>query len=204
MKNKPPLILASASPRRLQLLAQIGIVPDQVLATDIDESPLKNELPRALALRLAVEKARAAQVMVDQPAYILAADTVVAMGRRVFDKALTSDDAEKCLRAMSGRRHRVYGGIALISPDGTLRKRVVTTHMIMKRLSEQDIQEYVAGGEWHGKAGGYGFQGRAAVFIKSVTGSPSNVIGLSLYDTMGLLTGSRYFAHDPNPPSQTA
>ncbi len=203
VKNKQPLILASASPRRLDLLAQIGIVPDQVLPTDIDETPLKNELPRALALRLAIGKARAAQKRIGIPAYILAADTIVAMGRRVFDKAYSAEDSEKCLRAFSGRRHRVYGGIALIAPDGTLRQRVVTTHLTMKRLSEAEIQDYIAGDEWQGKAGGYAFQGRAASFIKSVNGSPSNVIGLSLYDIMALLTGSHYFAHDTTKTTQT-
>ncbi|MES2728574.1 MAG: Maf family nucleotide pyrophosphatase [Pseudomonadota bacterium] len=201
MKNKPAFILASASPRRLQLLAQIGIVPDQVLPVDIDETPHKNELPRALAQRLAVEKARAAQARLDAPAYVLAADTVVGIGRRILDKTIAASESEACLRLLSGRRHRVYGGIAVIAPDGTLRQRLVTTQLIMKRLSEQEISDYVASGEWQGVAGGYAFQGRAAAFIKTVSGSPSNVIGLSLYDTMGLLTGSRYFAHDPSPSS---
>lgn len=182
----PRLILASASPRRLDLLSQIGVAPDAVAPAHIDETPKKDELPRQLAERLAQEKAAA--VAADHAdAAVLAADTVVALGRRALPKAEDRETARRCLQAMSGRRHTVYGGIALIAPDGALRTRLVTTAVAFKRLTEQEIARYLDSGEWEGKAGGYGIQGRAAAFVRLVNGSYSNVVGLGLFETAGLL-----------------
>ena len=189
MKNKPRLILASASPRRLALLAQAGITPDAVVPADIDETPLPRELPRALALRLAMGKAKAAA---QDGAYILGADTVVACGRLLLPKAETRDQAAQCLERLSGRRHRVIGGIALMMPDGTVRSRVCETVVQFKALSAAEKADYLASGEWEGKAGGYAIQGRAETFVKFISGSYSNVVGLSLYDTMALLKGAGY------------
>jgi septum formation protein len=189
VKNKSRLILASASPRRLSLLAQAGITPDAVAPADIDETPLPRELPRDLALRLAVGKARAAA---QDGSFTLGADTVVACGRRLLPKAETREQAEECLRLLSGRRHRVIGGIALVRPDGTVRSRVCETIVQFKKLSPAETADYLSSGEWDGKAGGYAIQGRAEVFVKFIAGSYSNVVGLSLYDTMGLLNGSGY------------
>ncbi len=185
-----PLILASASPRRLDLLKQIGVVPDNVVATDIDETPLKNELPQNLALRLAQQKAQA----VTSDGYILAADTVVACGRRILPKATTKQEAQACLELLSGRRHHVYGGIALLSPDGKIRRKLCDTVVQFKKLRREEIDLYIENGEWQGKAGGYAIQGFAACFIKFIRGSYSNVVGLSLYDTMALLNGAGYRA----------
>ncbi len=190
MKNKP-LILASASPRRRDLLAQAGITPDQVIAADIDETPLKKELPRALVERLARAKAQAIAAQ-HEGAYILAADTVVALGRRILGKPADADEARRFLELMSGRRHRVMGGMTLISPDGTIRSRVVETTVRFKALSPAELEDYIAAGEWEGKAGAYGIQGRAEAFVKFIRGSYSNVVGLSLYDTMQLLNGTGY------------
>lgn len=183
------LVLASASPRRIELLAQAGIAPVAVIPAEIDETPLKGELPRALALRLAMGKARA--VADKHPgAFILAADTVVACGRRVLPKAETADQVRDCLKLLSGRRHRVHGGIALITPDGRLRTRLCDTVVKFKPLSPVETDNYIASGEGIGKAGGYAIQGKAAVFAAFIQGSYSNIVGLSLYDTMNLLTGS--------------
>jgi septum formation protein len=185
------LILASASPRRLELLKQIHITPDHVFAADIDETPRQGELPRDLALRLAIEKAQA--IAAQHPhQYILAADTTVACGRRLLDKADNPDYAQYCLEMLSGRRHHVYGGIALITPDGTLKTRLCDTVVQFKRLTPAEIRFYVASGEWRGKAGGYGIQGYAGAYVKFLRGSYSNVVGLSLYDTLSLLIGSGY------------
>ncbi|MEQ8604459.1 MAG: nucleoside triphosphate pyrophosphatase [Marivibrio sp.] len=182
----PRLILASASPRRLDLLAQIGVVPAAVAPAHIDETPRKAELPRHLAERLAREKALA--VAADQPgAAVLAADTVVALGRRALPKAEDRETARRCLEAMSGRRHTVYGGIALAAPDGEVRTRLVATAVAFKRLSDHEIRRYLDGGEWEGKAGGYAVQGRAAAFVRHLNGSYSNVVGLGLFETAGLL-----------------
>ena len=190
MKNKP-LILASASPRRLELLAKAGVSPAEILPADIDETPLKGELPRVLAARLALEKARA--VAGQRPdACILAADTVVACGRRLLEKPADADDARRFLKLLSGRRHRVYGGIALITPEQKNVVRVVETVVQFKKLSAAETDFYVESGEWEGKAGGYGIQGAAEMFIKSIRGSYSNVVGLSLYDTMQILNGNGY------------
>lgn len=188
MRSKPSLILASASPRRLSLLEQIGITPDHVLPADIDETPRDKEHPRTLALRLAEEKAaKIREAHTDS--YILAADTVVAAGRRALLKTETPEDTRACLELLSGRRHKVYGGIALITPEGKISSRVVTTTVQLKRLSAAEMDAYLASGEWQGIAGGYAIQGRAAAFIKFLQGSYSNVVGLSLYDTMNMLTG---------------
>ena len=191
-----PLVLASASPRRLQLLAQIGITPDEVIAADLDESILKDETPRQLALRLAVDKARA--VAAQRPdSFILAADTVVCVGRRLLDKALTEKDVEACLRLLSGRGHRVITGVAVIAPQnetsgGRLSSRAVETRLRTKVLSPAEIDAYVASGEGIGKAGGYGIQGRAGAFITSLTGSFTAVVGLPVYEAHSLLTGAGY------------
>ncbi len=185
------LVLASASPRRLQLLAQIGIVPDEVIAADLDESMRKDETPRQLALRLAVDKARA--VAGQRPdSFVLAADTVVCVGRRLLDKAHTSEDVETCLRLLSGRGHRVITGVAVISPGGRLSSRAVETRLRTKVLSEAEISAYVASGEGVGKAGGYGIQGRAGAFVTSLTGSFTAVVGLPVYEAHALLTGAGY------------
>ncbi len=186
-----PLILASASPRRLQLLEQIGIVPDRVVPADADESPLKNELPRDQAKRLALLKAEA--VRVNHPeSFILAADTVVGCGRRILPKAESDAEAARCLKLLSGRRHRVFGGICLIGPDGRQSLKVIETAVVFKSLSEGEIATYIASGEWRDKAGAYAIQGRAAVFVRKVVGSYSNVVGLSLFETNGMLKGLGY------------
>ena len=185
------LVLASASPRRLDLLRQIGIEPDEVDPADLDETPLPRELPPAHVVRLA--RAKAETVRPRHPgAFILAADTVVACGRRILPKAEDEATARRCLEMLSGRRHRVYGGIALAPPDGEIAVRRVVSHVSFKRLSELEIAAYLAGGEWHGKAGGYAIQGRAAAFVSWLSGSYSNVVGLPLYETAQLLTGRGY------------
>ncbi len=191
---RPPFILASASPRRVGLLRQVGIIPDEILPADIDETPRKGESPRALALRLATEKALAVAAL--RPgAFILAADTVVAAGRRILPKAEDADTARMCLETLSGRRHQVCGGIALIAPGGRIASRLVRNIVRFKRLSPAEIEAYVASGEWDGKAGGYGIQGRAAAFVAFVSGADqSNILGLSLYDTLALLKGAGYSA----------
>lgn len=186
--EKPQLILASASPRRLALLEQIGVRPDAVRAADLDEAPLKGELPRPHALRLAHEKARAVAAL-EPHALVLAADTVVACGRRILPKAETEADARACLALLSGRAHRVYTAIALILPDGRLRERVSETRVTFKRLSDTECDAYIALGEWQGKAGGYAIQGHAAAFIRLLTGSYSGVVGLPLFETAALLSG---------------
>ncbi|MET4733206.1 septum formation protein [Thalassospira sp. MBR-102] len=182
------LILASASPRRLELLAQIGIVPDQVIPADIDETPHDDESPRRLALRLAEEKARAIAAG-HAGCFVLAADTVVACGRRALGKATDTNEARKFLSLLSGRRHRVYGGLCVVAPDGTTRARVIETQVIFRRLGDDDLARYLAYDEWQGKAGAYAIQGYAATFVKSITGSYSNVVGLSLCEADGMLRG---------------
>ena len=186
-----PLVLASASPRRLALLAQIGIVPDAVEPADIDETPARGELPAAHVVRLAQEKARV--VAPRHPgAFILAADTVVACGRRILPKAEDAATARACLALLSGRRHRVYCGIALIGPAGVPATRRVVSQVAFKRLSEMEIAAYLESGEWHGKAGGYAIQGLAAAFVPWIAGSYSNIVGLPLYETAQLLAGRGY------------
>jgi len=184
----PALILASASPRRLALLDQIGFRPTLVDPADIDETPRKGETPLLLAERLALEKARA--VAERHPdALILGADTVVACGRRILPKAITLEAAEHCLTLLSGRRHRVFGGVALIGPGGRRAQRRVITSVAFKRLTADEIQWYLASEEWHGKAGGYAIQGRAARFVRELVGSYSNVVGLPLFETAQMLCG---------------
>ena len=189
-------MLASASPRRLDLLRQIGIHPDVVDPAEIDETPLKAEVPGKHALRLAVAKARAIEHH-HPGAFILAADTVVACGRRILPKAEDQQTAKACLALLSGRRHRVLGGIALLTPDGKLATRLVDSVVAFKQLTQSEIEEYLASGEWHGKAGGYAIQGLAAGYIRFVSGSYSNVVGLSLYDTRQLLVGHRWLTSAP-------
>lgn len=181
-------ILASASPRRLDLLSQIGRVPDAVVPADITEEAAPGELPRQLVARLAAEKA--AHVAAQHPDdVVLAADTVVACGRRILPKPADADEARRFLELLSGRRHRVYGGIAVTAPDSKLRERVVMTQVTFKRLSAQELDAYIASDEWQGKAGGYAIQGRAGAFVKQLNGSYSNVVGLCLYATESLLAG---------------
>jgi septum formation protein len=182
--SRPQLILASASPRRLELLRQIGIVPERILPADIDETPLKTELPAQHALRLAEAKARACPA---EGQIVLAADTVVACGRRILPKAETPEQARVCLELLSGRRHRVLGGICVIDATGKSRTRLVTSVVRFSRLSPEDIAAYLDSGEWRGKAGGYAIQGRAAAFIPFLSGSYSNVVGLCLHNTAALL-----------------
>ncbi len=191
MSGSPTLILASASPRRLDLLAQIGVTPDAIKPADINEEPIEGELPRGHALRMAQEKA--AKVAGDNlDCIILAADTVVGVGRRILPKTETPDQARKCLELMSGRGHRVFTGVAVIKADGEMISRVVETRLKMKRLSAPEIQAYLDSGEWKGKAGGYGIQGRAGAFIPSLIGSYTNVVGLPLFETKNLLQGAGY------------
>lgn len=191
MKNN--LILASASPRRVDLLKQVHIIPDKIIAAEIDESPLKGEAPRDLAIRLAAAKAEAVRGK-SPGTFILAADTVVACGRRILPKAENEKDARKCLELLSGRRHHVYGGIALITPNGKLLQKLSDTVVQFKTLTREETETYIINKEWQGKAGGYAIQGLAAAFIKSIRGSYSNVVGLSLYDTIQILNGAGYSA----------
>lgn len=179
-------ILASASPRRLELLKQIGLRPDQVVPADIDETPLKNELPAAYACRIAAEKALKVHAQ-HKDAIILAADTVVGVGRRILPKTETENEARDCLELMSGRRHRVISAVSVISPAGRRKTKPVISTVRFKRLSEQEIAAYIASGEWKGKAGGYAIQGLAATFIPFISGSHSNIVGLPLHETAALL-----------------
>jgi septum formation protein len=185
------LVLASASPRRRQLLEQVLLPPDAVAPADVDESVRKGELPRPHAQRLADEKAAAAA-----PAhpgdFVLAADTVVGVGRRILPKAETEADARRCLALLSGRRHHVFTGVTLIGPDGRAHRRTVDTAVTFKRLGETEIAAYIASGEWHGKAGGYAIQGLAAAFVRAVNGSYTNVVGLPVFEVVSLLAGAGY------------
>jgi len=187
----PILVLASASPRRLELLRQIGIAPDHIEPADIDETPQRRELPAGHVVRLAEAKARAVRPR-HPDAFILAADTVVACGRRILPKAEDEATARACLALLSGRRHRVYGGVALLTPGGNLAIRRVVSQVMFKRLNDEEVAAYVASGEWHGKAGGYAIQGHAASLIPWIAGSYSNVVGLPLYETAQLLAGRGY------------
>ncbi len=182
----PELVLASASPRRLELLGRLGIAPARVVATDIDESPLPGERARNHAVRLAAEKARAAAAQAPG-AIILAGDTVVGAGARILPKAEDEATARECLALLSGRRHRVYSAIAVITPDGKLREALSETILRFKRLSHAEVDAYIAGREWHGKAGGYAIQGSAEGFCNWLSGSHSGVIGLPLFETRRLL-----------------
>lgn len=188
--NRQKLWLASASPRRLDLLAQIDIKPDNVGPADIDETPQSGETPRELARRLASEKAAAVLTNIpeNEDWIILAADTVVAQGRRILPKAETEETAKACLQLLSGRAHRVYSGVCLLY-KGKSMLRVADTRVVMKKLSDEEIKTYLDSMEWQGKAGGYAIQGQADAFVKSLNGSYSNVVGLPLYETSSLLTG---------------
>lgn len=185
----PPIVLASESPRRRDLLNQIGVEPLAIIPTNIDETPHPREVPKVYALRMAHEKALAASLPCDIKggAVVLAGDTVVAVGRRILPKAETEDQARACLTLMSGRRHRVYGGIALKLADGVVRSRIVTSKVTFKRLHRDEIDAYIATGDWRGKAGGYAIQGPAAAYIRHIDGSYSNIVGFSLYDVSALL-----------------
>ena len=187
--QNPMLILASASPRRVALLAQLGLTPDSVAPADIDETPLPNELPRQYAARLAEKKAR---FIADQApdALVLGADTVVARGRRILPKAEDEQTARKCLSLLSGEKHRVYGGVCIITPGGSAIHRVVVTALSFKRLSQLETDQYIESDEWRGKAGGYAIQGRAAEFVRRLNGSYSNVVGLPLFETAQMLRGA--------------
>ena len=185
----PSLILASASPRRRELLGRIGIEPLAINAADIDETPLKAEVPRVYAVRMAREKALAAA---SSEAFVLAGDTVVACGRRILPKAEDEATARHCLTLLSGRRHRVLSAVALRAPDGTLRERISETIVRFKCLSPTEIDSYIAGGEWSGKAGGYAIQGSAEGLIAWISGSHSGVMGLPLYETRNLLAAAGF------------
>lgn len=191
---EPRLVLASASPRRLELLKQIGITPDSVVAAEIDETPRKVELPRALAARLAEEKALAVSACQPTDYLVLAADTVVACGRRILPKVETAAEAEACLKLLSGRRHRVMSGLALARGGAILSTRLVETRVAFKVLSPDEIARYIASGEWQGKAGGYAIQGYAGALVRWIEGSYSNVVGLPLYETVALLEGAGFRA----------
>lgn len=185
------LILASASPRRKDLLAQIGVTPDAIVPSDIDESPKPDERPNAHALRLALEKA-ALVAQAEPDALVLAADTVVGVGRRILPKSETADQARTCLALLSGRAHQVYTGVALMAPGRRVASRLVSCRVRFKRLTEADIDGYIASEEWRGKAGGYGVQGTAGRFALSFNGSFTAVVGLPLAETAGLLTVAGY------------
>lgn len=187
----PRLILASASPRRLDLLRQMQIVPDAVAPADIDETPKKGELPLVYAQRIAAEKAAAVKAAY-AGAVILSADTVVACGRRILPKAESEGEARACLALLSGRRHRVISAVSVIAPDGTQRTRPVTSTVKFKRLSAGDIETYIKSMEWKGKAGGYAIQGLAAAFVPFISGSYTAIVGLPLAETMQMLKGAGY------------
>jgi len=194
------LVLASGSPRRIELLQQAGVEPDRIFPADIDEAPQRAEHPRSLARRLARQKAEKAHAAVSAEAdwagaYLLAADTVVAVGRRILPKAEHADEASNCLQLLSGRSHRVYSGVCMIAPSGKVRERLVETRVRFKRLSREEIESYVASGQWRGKAGGYAVQGLTGAFVVKIVGSYTNIVGLPLYETVSLLTGDGYRVH---------
>jgi septum formation protein len=190
--ERPPLVLASASPRRLELLARIGVQPDRVLPVDLDETPRKAELPRLLAARLARAKAVAAQARIGAEApgaLVLAADTVVGVGRRILGKPADVAEARRFLALLSGRRHRVMTGVCLLRPDGRASERLVTTILAFQRLTAAQIDAHVESGEWRGAAGGYQIQKGAEAWVRFLSGSHSNVVGLPLFETAQLLRG---------------
>ncbi len=197
MKGRPKLVLASGSPRRLALLNQAGIEPDSLEPAEIDEAPERGELPRTLAVRLAREKAARVQERVRlqdeiKDSYILAADTVVALGRRILPKPELLEEAASCLRLLSGRTHRVYTGLCLVTPKDSVKTRLVETRVRFKRLSDQEVENYLASGEWRNKAGGYAIQGLAGTFVAKLVGSYTNVVGLPLYESTTLLAGEGF------------
>lgn len=194
------LVLASGSPRRLELLQQCGVEPEFLAPVDADETPNKGEVPRSLAKRLAKEKAQLAYERVSasedmKGSLILAADTVVGLGRRILPKAEMIDEASNCMRLLSGRNHRVYTGITLVTPSGAMRHKLVESRVRFKRLSRDEMEAYLASGEWRGKAGGYAIQGIAGSFVVKLIGSYTNVVGLPLYETMAMLVGEGYPVH---------
>lgn len=195
--SQPKLVLASASPRRLAILQQAGIEPAALLPADMDETPLKGEGPKDLAKRLARAKAEIARKTARhredlKEAYILSADTVVVTGGRILPKAEVLDEADACLRLLSGRAHRVYTAICLVTPKDAIRERIVETRVRFKRLSRDELERYLASGEWRGKAGGYAIQGFAGTFVIKLIGSYTNVVGLPLYETIALLDGEGF------------
>jgi septum formation protein len=191
--SPPQIVLASASPRRLDLLRQIGIEPSRVVSPEIDETPLASETPRQLAIRLARAKAAVGSELAPG-AFVVAADTVVALGRRVFGKPADEDGARRMLGKLSGRAHRVLTGVALCAPDGRIAARLSESRLHWKRLTPQEIDAFIAGGEWRDVAGAYRIQGRAAAFTMALQGSYSGVVGLPLYETLALLQGLGYRA----------
>lgn len=194
--GRPALILASASPRRLELLAQAGLAPDRVDPARIDETPERGEAPSRYALRLARAKADAAARR-NAHAFVPAADTVVALGRRILPKPASAEEARRCLGLLSGRRHRVHTALCLVDPEGRRRERLVTTIVTFKRLSAGEIESYLASGEWRDKAAGYAIQGRAGAFVPRLNGSSSNVVGLPLVEAANLLRGAGWAASGP-------
>ena len=198
MNDQVKLVLASGSPRRLALLNQAGIEPDLLMPADVDETPERGELPRRLAQRLSQEKAKLVAGRAkdaEMNALVLAADTVVAVGRRGLPKAETMEEASMCLRLLSGRSHRVFTGVTVITPSGATRKRLVETRLRFKRLSNREIESYLASAEWRDKAGGYAIQGIAGAFVIKLQGSYSGVVGLPLNETVSLLAGEGYPVH---------
>jgi septum formation protein len=200
MELRQKLILASGSPRRVDLLKQAGIEPARLMPMDLDETPQKSEHPRSLARRLSADKAKAAYEAIRQDVawkdgYILAADTVVAVGRRILPKAEYLEEASSALHLLSGRSHWVFTGVCLIAPDGRLRQKIVETKVRFKRLSGYDIECYLASGQWRGKAGAYAIQGIAGTFVQKLVGSYTNVVGLPLFETMQMLAGEGYDVH---------
>ena len=196
------LVLASGSPRRIELLSQVGVEPDRVMPMEIDETPQRAEHPRSLAKRLSDTKALAAHASLaaERPGavdntLVLGADTVVSVGRRILGKAETLEEASESLALLSGRTHRVYTGIALVNAKGRVRQRLVDTKVRFKRLSDQEIEGYLASGEWRGKAGGYAIQGLAGAFVQKLSGSYTSVVGLPLHETVNLLVGEGYDVH---------
>jgi septum formation protein len=194
---RPKLVLASGSPRRLALLQQAGLEPDALLPADIDETPLKAETPRELVRRLARTKAEVARKTARnrqelEGAFVVAADTVVAVGRRILPKAEVMEEAAACLRLLSGRTHRVYTAVCVVTPRDAIRERLVESRVRFKRLSREDMEGYLASGQWRGKAGGYAIQGLAGTFVVKLVGSYPNVVGLPLYETISLLDGEGF------------
>jgi septum formation protein len=198
MSTRPRFVLASSSPRRLALLEQVGLVPDLIKAAEIDEMPDRGEWPRTLASRLAKTKVKAVHAVVrtqmkdDEPYLVLAADTVVAVGKRILPKVDLTDQAIACLRLLSGRAHRVFTCVCIMNRRAQVRQRLVETRVRFKRLSSEDMESYLASGEWRGKAGGYAIQGLAGGFVVKIIGSYSNVVGLPLHETLNMLEGEGY------------
>ena len=200
MSEYQKLVLASGSPRRVELLEQAGIEPDRLFPTNIDETPQKSEHPRSLARRLSREKAEKAWGHLrdddtHHDAFVLAADTVVSVGRLILPKAEVHDEAAQCLRLLSGRNHKVYTGLCLITPKGKIRQKIAETRVRFKRVTSEEREAYLASGEWRDKAGGYAIQGLAGTFVVRLVGSYANVVGLPLYETVSLLGGEGYKVH---------